>query len=139
MALPWLRPRRSFRLPERSPHRQAVQLTQHHVIRRAAMTGSVVIFRDAEPELVTAGEKQQRIVTAADQHWTGLARAEIFFTDLAAVLTRRYPYIDVIAILHHRSVSRRIDPLSLRVAHNDKIVGADVAAAVQLVQPRHRK
>jgi len=84
-------------------------------------------------------KEQQRIVTAADQHRTGLAGAEIFFTDLAAVLARRYPHIDLIAVLHHRSVGRRVDPVSLWVAHDDKIVGADVAAAVQLVQPRHRK
>ena len=41
-----------------------------------------------DPELVAAGQEQQRIVAATDQHRARLAGAKIFFTNLAAVLAR---------------------------------------------------
>src|SRR5205823_14875435 len=97
-----------------------------HVIRRAAMPGSVVVFGEAVADLVAAGEKQQRIVPAGNQHRTGLARAPVFLADLAAVLARRDPQADAIGTLHHRAIGAAVDPALLRVAHDDQIVRAQI-------------
>src|SRR5215831_4811270 len=72
-------------------HRQPVHLARDHVVRRAAMAGRVVEFGQPEPELVAAGEEEQRIVPAADQHRARLAGAEILLADLPAMLARRDP------------------------------------------------
>ena len=89
--------------------------------------------------LVAAGEEQERVVPAGDQHRAGFAGLEIFLADLAAVLAGRNPDRDVVLVLHHGAIGGAVDPVLLRVAHDDEIVGADEAAAVLLVQERHRE
>jgi hypothetical protein len=45
----------------------------------------------------------------------------------------------VVLIVHHGAIGGAIDPVLLGVAHDHEVVGADEAAAVMLVQERHRK
>src|SRR5262249_54177395 len=72
-------------------HRQAIKLTEHDLIRVAAMATGIVVFAQAKFKLVAASKEQQRIVSARDQHGTRFAGAEIFLSDLAAVLAWRDP------------------------------------------------
>ena len=76
---------------------------------------------------------------AGNEHRAGLAGAEILFADLPSVLARRDPQRHVVPVLHHDAVGRAVDPVLLGVAHDHEIVGADIAAAVALVQERHRE
>ena len=76
---------------------------------------------------------------ARDQHRAGLAGAEVLLADLPSVLARRDPERDVIPVLHHGAVGSAVDPVRVWVAHDDEIIRADVAAAVVLVQERHRE
>src|SRR5438309_6323929 len=98
-------------------HRQAVHLALDDFVRRAAMAGRVVVLGKAVADLVAAGEEEQRIVTARDEHWAWLARAPIFLPNLATVLARRDPQADAIRALHHRAVGRAVHPAFVRLAH----------------------
>src|SRR5260370_4375192 len=75
---------------------------------------------------------------AGNQHRAGLSGAEVLLANLSSMLARRDPERDVSLVLHHHAVGPAIDPVRLRIAHDHEIVGADVAAAVVLVQERHR-
>ena len=55
------------------------------------------------------------------------------------MLAGRDPDRDVVLVLHHDAVGGAVDPVLLGVAHDHEVVGADVAAAVVLVQERHRE
>ena len=55
------------------------------------------------------------------------------------MLAGRDPERDVSLVPHHHAVGPAIDPVRLRIAHDHEIVGADIAAAVVLVQERHRE
>ena len=55
------------------------------------------------------------------------------------MLARRDPERDVVLVLHHDAVGGAVDPALLGIAHDHEVVGADIAAAVVLVQERHRE
>src|SRR5215471_3001102 len=76
---------------------------------------------------------------AGDQHRTGHSGAEVLLANLPSMLAGRDPERDVSLGLHHHAVSPAIDPARLRIAHAHEIVGADIAAAVVLVQERYRE
>src|SRR5215470_3853987 len=97
------------------------------------MPGRVIELGEAQLQLIATREKEQRVMAAADQYRARLAGAKIFFTDLATVLARRYPQRDPVFVEHHGAIGRSIDPVVLRVAHDDEIVGPDIAPAVQFV------
>src|SRR5215204_3662389 len=59
-------------------HRQAVNFAWYDIVGFAAMAGCIVVFRETEFQLVAAGEEQQWIMSAGDQHRAGLAGLEIF-------------------------------------------------------------
>ena len=103
------------------------------------MTGGIVVFRQAVAQLVAAGEEQQRIVAAGDQDRAGLAGGIIFVADLPALLAGRNVDRDVVLVVHHAAIGGGVDPAAVGIAHDHEIVGADVAAAVLLVQERHRE
>src|SRR2546425_4555448 len=56
---------------------------------RSTLFPYTTLFRSAEADLVAAGEEQQRIVAAADQHRAGLALPEVLLADLPPVLAGR--------------------------------------------------
>ena len=120
-------------------HRQAIKLTEHDLVRLATVPAGIVVFAEAKFEFVATSKEQQRIVSAGDEHRTRFAGAEIFLSDLAAVLAWRDPQRDVVLVLHHGAVGPAVDPVRVRITHDDEIVRADIAAAVVLVQERHRK
>ena len=120
-------------------HRQAVDFARHHLVRLAAVAGGVVEFRQPVTQLVAAGEKQQRIVTAGDQHRAGLAMRVVLVADLPALLAGRDVDRDVVLVVHHAAIGRGVDPAAVGVAHDHEIVGGHVAAAVLLVQERDRE
>src|SRR3989441_8237661 len=103
---------------------------------RSTLFPYTTLFRSAEADLVAAGEEQQRIVAAADQHRAGLALPEVLLADLPPVLAGRDPQPDPVRAVHHRAVGAAIHPVLLRIAHDHQVVGADVAPAVVLVQER---
>ena len=76
---------------------------------------------------------------AGDQHRARLSGAEVLLANLPSMLAGRDPERDVSLVLHHHAVGPAIDPVRLGIAHDHEIVGADIAAAVVLVQERHRE
>src|SRR5215471_15309326 len=72
-------------------HRQAMDLAFDHLIGHAAVAAGIIIFAQAEFQLVAAGKEQQRIMPATDQYRAWLAGAEIFLADLATMLAGRHP------------------------------------------------
>ena len=96
-------------------------------------------FRYAVIHLVARGQEEERVVAAADHDRAWLAGPKIFLADLPAVLARRHPQPHGIAVVDHDAIGADIDPFGVGVAHDDEIARADVAAAVELVQKRHRK
>ena len=69
-------------------HGQAVELAVHHFERDAAMAAGVVVFGQAKLDFVAAGEKEQRIVSATDQHRARLSLLENIFRESAARVCR---------------------------------------------------
>ena len=90
-------------------------------------------------DLVAAGEEQHRIEAAADQHRARLALLEIFLADQPAMLAGRNPHAGVLLVVRDGAVGAEIDPAGVGVLHDHDAIGADVAAAVLLVDHRHRK
>ena len=55
------------------------------------------------------------------------------------MLAGRNPDAGVLLVVRHHAIGAEIDPAGVGIAHDDDAVGADVAAAVLLVDHRHRK
>src|SRR5256885_16292785 len=62
-----------------------------------------------------------------------------YTTLFRSVFARRHPDADSLRVVHHHAVGAAVDPVFLGIAHDDDVVGADVAAAVQLVQEGDRE
>ena len=45
----------------------------------------------------------------------------------------------MVLVVHHAAIGGGVDPAAVGIAHDHEIVGAHVAAAVLLVQERHRE
>ena len=85
------------------------------------------------------GEEQDGVLAARDQHRARLALGEIFFADQPAVLAGRHPDRHGVAVVHHHAIGAGIDPAVVGIAHDDDVVGADIAATVMLVDHGHRE
>ena len=119
--------------------RQAVDFARDHLDGSAAQAARIGEFVNAGVDFLMAGNEQHRVLTAADQHGAGFAAVEIFLADEAPVLAGRHPEPGGIAVVHHDAVRRGIDPSGIRVAHDDHVVGADIATAVMLMDEGRRE
>src|SRR5205823_162892 len=73
------------------------------------------------------------------EYRAGLALPEIFLADLTTVLARRHPQAHAVRSVDHRAVGAAVHPVLFGVAHDDEIVGSQIAPAVLLVQQRRRE
>jgi hypothetical protein len=86
-----------------------------------------------------AGDEQHRVLAAADQHRARLAAREVLLHDEAALLAGRHPQPGRLLVVHHDAIGGGVDPARVRIAHDDHVVGADIAPAVELVDERRRE
>ena len=104
------------------------------------MAAGIGVFGDAVLDLVAAGKKQHRILSPQQiSDRTRLALGEILVADQPAVLAGRHPDAGGVAVVRHHAIGAEIDPAGVGIAHDHDVVGADIAAAVLLVDHRHRK
>src|SRR5207237_6003010 len=69
----------------------------------------------------------------------GLVVLEILLANEPAVFAGRDPYSGSVAVVRHHAVGAEIDPAGVGIAHDHAAIGADIAAAILLVDHRHRK
>ena len=120
-------------------HGEAIQFAPQRVERDPAMPTGMGELGRAITDFVAGRKKQQRIVSAADHHRTRLAHLEVLLADQPAVLSRRHPQAERVAVMHLRAIRPHVHPAVVGVFHDDEVGGSDVAAAVQLMQKRNRK
>ena len=94
-------------------------------------------FRNPVLNFVARGQEHQGVVADADRHRAGLALLEVLLADQPAVLARAHPQAHRVLVVNHDPVSAEVDPVGIRVLHDHQVTGADIAAAVQLMQERN--
>ena len=116
--------------------RQAVDFRLDDVDGASAYAAGIGQLVDLMVDFLMRHQEQQRIVAAGNQHRAGLALGEIFLAYQPSLLPGRHPDRDRILVMHHHAIGRGIDPAGVGVPHDDGIVGADIAAAIQLMDER---
>src|SRR5262245_18336364 len=105
----------------------------------AAISAGHVVFRCAKGWRHGAGHPGDGLAAKHHSHWSCLSFAPVSFDENTTMLHGIDPETHAVVALHHAANDADVDPALIRVADNDVVCGADVAAAIAGMPEGRRK